>query len=306
MAGFAKKLWIWFGIILIPAIIYSQGSGDAGMMISGDFDSRSRAADTPSRIYFLERAGLGQGNTISLASEFQLDWNIWGGINLWFALPYHFVTGDLATVHGVGDLRVVFSHTLAEAGDLTVKINVGGVVPSGYADEDKDGNPLPMAYQRSQGSASFLLSSLFYFRGWNLSAGYQRRVGPNNNAFTKDAWNGIEDVKDFSDSPGLWCGDDLVFRVRKDFDRSRASYSLSLLPAFRLSDDRIKVEGQYEPVEGSSGFSLNVSAGGEVRMGKYGYFHFLAAAPVLKRDVYSDGLERTVVITAGFGVQLPE
>ena len=293
-------------MILLPYTSFSQGSGDAGMMSSGDFDSRSRATDTPTRIYVVERAGLGQGNAISFSSEFQLDWNIWGGINLWFAVPYQFITGDLATVHGVGDLRIVFSHTLAEAGDFAVKVNVGGVVPSGYADEDMDGVPLPMAYQRSQGSASFLLSSMFYYRTWNLSIGYQRMAGPNRNGFTQDAWSMGEDVDDFPDSPGLWCGDDLLFRLRKNFDRPRATYNISLLPGFRLTEDRIKAGDGYENVAGSSGFSLNISAGMEVRLGKYGYFHLLAAAPVLGREVYADGLERTVVVTAGIGVQLPE
>jgi hypothetical protein len=65
-------------------------------------------------------------------------------------------------------------------------------------------------------------------------------------------------------------------------------------------------DGKLSPVDGSSGFSLNVNAGMEIRMGKYGYFHFLAAFPVLERDVYPDGLDRIVQVIAGFGIQLPE
>jgi hypothetical protein len=163
-----------------------------------------------------------------------------------------------------------------------------------------------MVYQPSQGAASFMLSSIFYFRSWNLSLGYQRPVGGNNNQFTKVAWDNSEDVNEFPDSPGLWCGDDLLVRIRKDFDRPKAQYTLSLVPAFRLNDDRILVDGKLAPVDGSSGFSLNVNAGMELRLGTYGYFHLLAAVPVLQRDIYPDGLDRVVQVMVGFGVQFPE
>jgi hypothetical protein len=275
-------------------------------MSSGDFDSRSRATDTPTRLYIIQKAGLASGGAICLASEFHFDWNIWGGINIWFSLPYRATIGDIGTIHGLGDLRVVFSHTLAEAGDFTVKINVGGVIPSGNADKESNGKPLPMVYQNSQGSTSFLVSSMFYFRSWNLSLGYQRPVTGNGNHFTQAAWGNVEEVEEFPDSPGLWCGEDLIIRIRKNFDRTRAKYSLSLVPAFRLKEDRIMSNGKLMPVDGSSGFSLNVNAGVEVRLGTNGYFHFLAALPVLQRDTYPDGLDRTVEVLAGFGVQLPE
>lgn len=297
---------LWLGSFPIPAQLIAQGSGDAGLQSSGDFDSRSRLGDTPSRIYFLQNAGMGPGNSIHLTSEVQLDWNIWGGINLWFSVPYQFTTGDLATVHGVGDLRLVLNHTLAEAGDFVVKLNIGGVIPSGYADKETEGKPLPMAYQNSQGAASFLVSAVFYYRHWSLSSGYQRVVSGNSNRFTKAGWGDAEQVKEFADSPGLWRGDDLGFRIRKEIDRPKANYSLSLLPAFRLMDDRILEDGKLVPVAGSSGFFLNVSAGVEARLGKLGYFHFLAAVPIVQRDAYPDGLKRSFLIQAGFGVQFPE
>jgi hypothetical protein len=131
-------------------------------------------------------------------------------------------------------------------------------------------------------------------------------VSGNDNRFTQASWDNTEEVSKFPDSPGLWCGDDLIMRIRKDFDRPKAHYSLSILPAYRLKEDRILVDGKLAPVEGSSGFSLNVNAGVEVRLGTYGYFHFLAAFPVLEREVYTDGLDRVVQVIAGFGIQLPE
>jgi hypothetical protein len=303
---FTLKIPGFIGILFIANVLFSQGSGDAGLISSGDFDSRSRSEDTPSRIYFLQKAGVGSGDAICLSSEFHLDWNIWGGINLWFAVPYRVTIGDLATVHGLGDLRVVFSHTLAEAGDFVVKINVGGLIPSGNGNKEQEGKSLPMVYQPSQGSASFMVSSMFYFRSWNLSVGYQRPVSGNRNQFTKAIWDNDNAVSEYPDSPELRCGDDLLIRVSKYFDRPRARYSLSLLPGFRLSEDQIMSDGKRLVVEGSSGFSLNVTAGVEVRLGTYGYFHFLAAFPVLQRDVYPDGLDRIVQAIAGFGVQLPE
>jgi len=294
-----------FALLFVNTVL-AQGGGDAGLLSSGDFDSRSRATDTPSRIYVLERAGLTSDNVISLGSEFQMDWNVWGGINIWFALPYQYTTGSLATAHGVGDLRAVVSHTLAESGDFTVKLNFGGVIPSGRANEEIDGKPLPMVYQVSQGMPSFLASAIFYLKSWSLAAGYQRFFSANENSFTKASWNDDEDVKDFPDSPGLWPGDDLAFRLSKNFDRPKAHYSLSVLPACRLKQDRILNEGKYVSVDGSSGWTLNINAGMEIKLGNYGYFHFLAAVPVVQREVYTDGLDRVVVVTAGFGVQFPE
>jgi len=287
-------------------VVFSQGSGDAGLQSSGEMDSRSDASDTPTRIYFLERAGIGNENTVCLTSEVQFDWNIWGGINIWFALPYQYNMGGLATVHGVGDLRVSLSHTLAEAGEFVVKISFGGVIPSGDAGKEVEGKPLPMVYQPSQGSASFLVSSIFYYRLWSLSAGYQRPVSGNGSNFTHLAWDNSEDIKKYPESPGLLSGDDLVFRVRKDIKRPKARYSISLLPSFRLNEDRILQGGRLVPVENTSGFSMNVNAGIELMLGNNGYFHFLAGVPVFERDHYPDGLDRAVVVVAGFGLRLPE
>lgn len=298
----------WLGILLLtlPLFTAAQGSGDAGMWSSGDFDSRSRLTDTPTRLYVFQKAGMSNQDVICLSSEFQFDWNVWGGINFWFAIPYQVSLGDLTSTNGIGDFRVVLSHTLAEAGDFVVKINVGGVIPSGNAKDEFEGKPLPMVYQSSQGAASFLVSSMFYFRHWNLSVGYQRYISASKNSFTKQSWDMDERVEEFPDSPGLWNGDDLSFRLRKDFDRPKAQYSLSVLPAFRLSEDRIQVDGKTLKVDGSDGFSLNVTAGVELRMGKAGYFHFLAAVPVIQREVYPDGLNRVFMVMAGFGVQLPD
>ena len=136
--------------------------------------------------------------------------------------------------------------------------------------------------------------------------GYQRPVSGNSNQFKQYEWDNPDMVEEFPDSPGLWCGDDLVIRAGMNIDHPRAKYSISLVPALRLSDDRILQGDNLVPVDGSCGFSLNVNAGLELKLGSYGYFHFLAALPVLQRETYPDGLDRIITVMAGFGIQFPD
>jgi hypothetical protein len=286
---------------------YSQGNGDAGLQSSGILDLGALGDDQPTKMLLLETAALGPDKTICLTTEYRLDWNVWGGINIWFALPYNYNIGNLAFTHGLGDLRAMASIAIVEKEEFTLILDIGGVLPSGKSDlETDDGKPLPMVYQPSQGNAGFIAGMAAFYHLWSLSAGYQNHLSANENHFTRDAWNDPEKVVDYPDSPGLWCGDDISLRLQKSFLTLKAHYYVSAVSLYRLNKDRILQDGELIPVDGTDGFSMNLSAGLEVKLGKTGLFRVMAAMPVFRRESYPDGLNRDFTLMAGFGLRLPD
>lgn len=286
---------------------WSQGNGDAGLQSSGHFGLGALTDDHPTTVSLLGTAGLGTGNAVCLTAEYRFDWNVWGGVNIWLALPYHFTYGDLAYTHGLGDLRVMAGLALVEKAEFTLMLNAGGVVPSGKSDlETPDGDPLPMIYQPSQGSAGFMAGAIASYRLWSLAAGYQNHLSANDNGFTKSAWPDPGKVAGYPDSPGLWCGDDILLRLQKSFVTLKAHYFVSAAGLYRLQEDMITGNEGPAPVDGSDGLSINISAGLEARMGKAGYFRIQAAIPLLMKESYPDGLERIFSVMAGIGVRIPE
>jgi hypothetical protein len=300
-------LLIGLAVLLMPGTSFSQGNGDAGLQSSNNLDLGALGDDHPTTMLFLENAGLGPDKTICLSTEYRLDWNVWGGINIWFALPYNYNIGNLAFTHGLGDLRVMASVAVVEREEFTLLLDIGGVLPSGKSDlETDDGKPLPMVYQPSQGNASFIAGIAAFYHLWSVSAGYQNHLSANKNNFTQSAWNDPEKVVDYPDSPGLWCGDDISLRLQKDFLAMKAHYFVSAVSLYRLTKDRILVDGELDPVDGTDGFSMNLAAGIEVKMMKTGVFRLQAAMPVFRRVSYPDGLNRDFTVTAGFGLRFPE
>jgi len=292
---------------MLPLASFSQGNGDAGLQSSSTLDLGSLGDDHPTSMILLEKAGIGPDKTICLSTEYRLDWNVWGGVKLWFALPYHYTTGNLGFTHGLGDLRVMGSIALVEKEEFTLLLDVGGVLPSGKADEaTDDGKPLPMVYQPSQGSAGFIVGAAAFYRLWNVSTGYQNHLSANKNNFTQAAWNDPEKVVDYPDSPGLWCGDDISLRLQKDFLTLKSHYYVSAIALYRLNKDKIIQEDEWVTVKGTDGFSMNLAGGLEMKMGRTGLFRLQAAIPLFRRESYPDGLNRDFLLMAGFGLRFPE
>jgi hypothetical protein len=299
-------LLIVMAAIFASETSYSQGNGDAGLQSSGILDLGALGDDQPTKMLFLETAALGPDKTICLTTEYRLDWKVWNGINIWFALPYNYNYGNLAFTQGLGDLRAMISLNLVEKEEFTMKLSVGGVLPSGKSNLEKDGKPLPMVYQPSQGNAGFIAGVAAFYRLWSISAGYQNHLSSNKNDFTQASWNDPELVYDYPDSPGLWCGDDISLRLQKSFLTLKAHYYVSAVSLYRLNKDRIQQDGDLMTVDGTDGFSLNLCAGAEIKLGKHGLFRVSAAMPVFRRETYPDGLNRDFTLMAGFGLRLPD
>ena len=282
-----------------------QASNDAGLGRIGGLGPWEDGTDLPGSLVFSETAGLDKQRTLHLATEAEISWNIWTWLGLQARIPYVYAIGDFGTYHGLGDMELVFTHTLVDHDSLFLKVHVGGRIPSGDADKTLYGRCVPMSYQSSLGTFDFIFGFAFFFKTWSAAAGYQHSFGRNENTFVYDDW--IDDdnlntlVWDYPESPYLARGDDLALRLQKSFLLPSSRFVIGLLPIYRLQHDRITKDGLDKRVDGSMGLTLNIQAGWTINFGKSGIFRLMTVFPAVSKEVSTDGLDRSVMLQAGLG-----
>lgn len=291
--------------LLMCAQVAGQASNDAGVGRTGGLGPWEDGTDLPGSLVISETAGLDKQRTFHLATEAEISWNIWTWLGLQARIPYIYANGEFGSFHGLGDMELVFTHTLIDHDSLFLKIHLGGRIPSGNADKTLYGRTVPMSYQSTLGTFDFIVGFAFFIKTWSVSAGYQHSFGSNKNTFVYSDW--IDDsnlntlVWDYPESPYLERGDDVALRVQKSFILPTSRFVVGLLPIYRVEHDRITRDGAVIEVDGSTGLTLNVQAGWTINFGRSGIFRLMTAFPVVSKEVSADGLDRSVILQAGLG-----
>ena len=285
--------------LMVSASSLSQGSGDAGLLSSGNVFILQNPSFSQTSLGVNGLFSIGGQQTLHYSAVTSAEINIWQGITLRATVPYHYISGELANTSGLGDLRIYFLHSIVDNGKILINLSLGAAVPSGDANRGLDGKPLPMEYQTSAGTYSILTDIAFRFHDWKLAVGYQHSFQQNENEFLYSAWGDDPLITDYPESNGLSRGDDILLNLEKAFIRDKASYYLSLLPVYHLDEDEIMKDDVTVHVDGSDGLILNMAAASSFSLGKGFYFDLVACAPVVQREVQPDGLKRIFVASAG-------
>jgi hypothetical protein len=213
-------------------------------------------------------------------------------------------SGNLGETSGISDLSLCYTRSVLRSDQFDINFSVGGKIPTNKSDLSTDKFPpetlpLPMYYQTSLGTYDFITGLSLINRKWLFATGIQIPVKHiNQNTFD---WSDYPDYPDqkyietYSQSNLLKRGIDVMLRVERNFRFSRFNCSAGLLPIYRITNDRITLDGKEVEPNGAKGLAMSgiVTAGYNfnVRNG----VKILWGHKIVQRDVNPDGLTREMV-----------
>jgi hypothetical protein len=218
-------------------------------------------------------------HSVKLTGEFQL----FEESRLLLEIPYSFQSGMLGSTGGIGDLSIVFSQTVFSEGISSLSFQVGGKFATGIVNSRN----LPQAYQSGLGTNDLLAGVAFEHDRWNATVAYQRSRGRSDNRITR-----------------LKRGDDLLVRGGYRFIEMPAALHGEVLAIKRLEESSILRTAEGRPdefisVPGSDQFQINLLGRAVYPIADEYKLQFLAAIPLLDREINLDGLTRSITLSAG-------
>jgi len=288
-----------FTLSVFSVDLFSQGCNDAGFCSMGDmkpsepYDSTKKAT-----LVGLSSIRLGEKEAMLLALQLQFNYSLWEGGKVSLSAPLQLIYGNLGFVSGLGDITPSFTQTIVKKENSKISISVGSKIPLYDGNIKKNNEPLPMAYQPSQGTWDAILGVNYFYKKWHFSFAGQHNFNANENEYI-DSLKTMNSSISYFDSQKIDRGDDILFRVEKSFEKNgRGKYFISLLPIYRIQEATIlSPSGERISVKGSSGLTLNVNAGMHIYSGDKGRMKLLAGFPLVARHVRPDGLTGIFVIS---------
>ena len=297
-----RKLLLLGAVLLHAGIrVCAQGCNDAGLCTMGDI-KQNAASDSG----YFQLSGsvifrLGEKNSSNITLLASAAVNPWKTGRLSLQLPLQVVSGNLGTISGPGDIAFDLTQVLWNKDSTKISVTIGGKVPSTDANRKKNGEPLPMAYQTSQGTWDVIAGVNMFFYKWHFSIAYQHNFNANENMYLSSLKGYARELTYF-DSRKIDRGDDMLLRIEREFwTREKSKFIFGILPIYRIQEATIEnIEGKRMPVSGSAGLTINLNAGYVFSQGTRRSIRLFIGAPAITRHIRPDGLTGTFV--AGFSV----
>ena len=221
---------------------------------------------------------------------------------------YTIIEGKMPTTKGWGDVLVNINRNVFRNDAYQVNLTLGAKIFTSRANKQSDsGVPMPMYHQTSNGSNDINFGVSILTRKWLLATGYQRVLNQVRNDFTHDAWQGDElqnIAMAYEPSSGLLRGDDLMFRLERNFRLSHYNFYVGSLNLWRLNPDQIQnSDGQMMSVKGSTGLASNFILGGGYQFNAQMGIRLLASFRLKERDSNPDGLSRDFITQLAYIVR---
>ncbi|MFB6306618.1 MAG: hypothetical protein ABEH43_06470 [Flavobacteriales bacterium] len=218
-----------------------------------------------------------------------------------FKSPFRYITVDLGTNSGIGDLSINVSYFFEQKNSKWM-ITGGAKIPTGNANDKEGGKPLPMPYQTTLGTFDLLAGIGFWKGAWQFSLGYQKVLGNNENGFLHSSWGGNEDAEGYFESKVLGRGDDIIARVEKSWKKESYTIHFGVVGMWRLhKDDYVNEEGIRRDYKDSNTPTININFTYLRSLSENWQFRFNWGNPVVWRPERPDGLTRPFVLTLGLG-----
>jgi hypothetical protein len=284
-------------LALSACSVFSQGCNDAGLCTMGDI--RQNAASDSGKFLlsgiFVFR--LGEKNSANLSLIGSATVQPWKAGKFSLQLPFVVISGNLGTITGPGDIAFDLSKDIWKRDSSKISITIGGKVPLTDANRFKNGEPLPMAYQTSQGTWDGIAGISLFLKRWHFSFACQHNFNASKNMYLSGLDTRSNEFSYFN-SRKIDRGDDVLFRIEREFrNRGKSRYFFGVLPIYRIQEATIEdLDGKRVPVEGSSGLTINMNAGYTFTQGSNKNIKVFLGAPVITRHIRPDGLTGTFVI----------
>lgn len=229
--------------------------------------------------------------------------------NLHVRLPaYTIIEGNMPTTRGWGDLFFNVSRSILSTDQYQLYLSVGAKIYTSQPDKkSEDGLPMPLYQQTTYGSNDLNGGFTFINRQWMVAVGYQRALNQIRNEFTTQKWIGhslYDVVKVYDRSSGLQRGDDLMFRVERNFRLSRFNFYVGSLNLLRVTSDKtVNEDGILANVANSQGLASNLIVGGGYQFNSQMGIRLLTSFRLKERDANPDGLSRDFIAQLAYVVR---
>jgi hypothetical protein len=197
------------------------------------------------------------------------------------SVPYNNQSGPLGSTSGIGDIILLGSQNIYTADEFNLSLQGGVKLATG--DENKDN--LPQNYQSGLGTNDILLGLSASYVRFHASIGYQIAGGRNDN---------IQKVER---------GDDLLFSAGYSHNLSESvTGGLQFLVIKRLGETSIAdpaAPESYIKIPESDNLQINGALTLNYNLSESIGLNLFGAVPFRKRPVNTDGLTRSLSLSAG-------
>jgi len=289
-----KYIAIFIFGINICGLVYSQGCSDAGFCTVPTLKTISKI-DSAVRMMNYMKLGISYGiaqYNVSIVSPFvEYRGKIGEKISTAVKVLYAVHHGDLATTRGLTDIIASVDYQVAGS----AKAVLGIKVPFNKADQQKNGLPLPMAYQTSLGTADIILGMAITGKYFSLTTALQQPFIQNRNEFLREDYPDGILTDNYISTKDYHRKGDVLLRLSHPANFRNQKFTLisSILPIYHLGNDSyVDSTGLRSEIIGSRGLTLNLNVFLQYRVNASNHIEISAGAPIIAREVRPDGLSQ--------------
>lgn len=316
-------------IALARTSALAQGCSDAGVCSAGPIgqlplwqDSTADVVDYRHYAKVSYSYAVGEQGVVIMQVQPEINVGMGERFAVQVKAPYVTASGNLGDNSGVGDMVTSASYAFIKEEERNFTGIIGLRLPTGksaptrieQATFGRNARPLPMPYQTGLGTLDLLIGTQFRKGPWSVALAYQHVLKQDNqNTFLHSSWTDTPDALNYFESFALERADDAVVRLQYTYGCGRLALQPGLLAIQHLGKDSrmepagepIDLMGTYmlerREVDGSEGLTLNITADLRYKLSEQWAIEAMFGAPVVTREVRTDGLTRSLV--TGFGLR---
>ncbi len=324
----SKTLGLIISFLMIPFLAWGQGCSDAGFCTMGamkpDQDYQRKVQIRLKSLTISYYAGFTKFNDIISAYQAELNLALSEKMSFQFKVPYMQVQGVLANTNGLGDITLSLSRNFIQNENYQVNATLGAKIPTGQPNQiSADNRPLPMYYQTTLGTYDLAFGASISTKKWLFATGLQQPLNSVENEFLWGKWAGSENqevARKYPRANQLFRGTDVMLRVERNFRFAKFNLNAGLLPIWRITPDKITVQGfelqntgePNEVFDSESGEYISFETGKSTGLALtflygFGYnfsvksaFKFMGGQRLRKRMINGDGLSREQVLNFSY------
>ncbi|CAM3850359.1 hypothetical protein FLBR109950_04865 [Flavobacterium branchiophilum] len=312
-------------LVFITPKYFAQGSGDQGVTSMGSIVPSNSFQNDEHFVSVDLGYATGKNNVTLISQSFTYSNNFQENFATQFRLKTSYTSGVLAKVFTLNEINFNSDYHLNKNGDFISDINFGTLITLNFAKKEVE-NPangkktiLPMEYQGNRGTLDIFVGYTFANDYFNASFGYiQPLTIRNRNYFFPSYWglgldkNNPEDQAIVSNyyhaTNEIKYSSDFYTRLGyKVINTSDMFLNLGITGFYRLRNDRYNNTNNgtnpyypgngYHDVEGTKGLSANGVVQFNYQLKDQIEIRVYAGVPIVKKDLYTDSLERKFFIT---------
>lgn len=299
--------------ILIPLVtllymqsVFGQGCSDAGFCTMGAMRPNQASPEGKTiqlkSIEFTSYVGFTKFKDVILSQMIDFNTSIGKNWSVQLKLPYNFVSGPLASTHGLSDISYAITYPVLRKKTYSLQLTVGGKIPTGSSNlSNTEGRPLPMYYQTTLGTFDAVAGASLITRKWLLATGYQMAFNANGNEFLWGKWASSE-LRDIANEYPLGNqvkrGTDIMGRIERNFRSTKWNAYIGILAIYRITPDQVVDRfGVRVDAPNTTGAAITGLGGIGYRLSTATALKWMGGHKIINREQNPDGLSREWVTT---------